>query len=434
MDFVKHLETYLNKEEIDSLLTSLDKPPKGGILINPNKIDKSLLLDKYPSLKENPLIKNSFIYDKESLKPSQNLFYELGCYYLSDPGAMIPASILEVNDKDIILDLCAAPGGKSIQLAFSYPNSLIISNDISSARLNSLEFNSASLGLTNLVITNNDFKKNDLYLSFLNYFDKVVLDAPCSGSGMFRKEEKMKEDWTYNKVLKYQKAQKELILMAFDMLKPGGVLSYSTCSYSEEEDEDIIEYLLNNRSDASLINIPSYSSFYTSRYKPYGIHLFPYLYQGEGQYVCLIKKEGESIYTNIKNKKIDKDTLNYKSRFKENPLPYYLEYKGYLFALPRLIDEKIFNKLNVTYPCVRIGKISNNQVYKYDVHYGRILKDYSFKLELTEKECNEYISGHTLSKDTKDGIYLLTYKGLGLSLCKVNNNIIKNWYNINRYK
>lgn len=434
MDFVKHLQIYMSEDEINLLMDSLKESSKGGILINPQKISAHSLLKEYPSLKVHPLVANAFIYDKEKIKPSENILYELGCYYLQDPSAMIPASLVNIEDNEIILDLCAAPGGKSIQLAFRNPHSIIISNDISRSRLNSLEFNSASLGLTNLVITNNDFTANNLYKEFLNYFDKVVVDAPCSGSGMFRKNEKMREDWTYNKVLKYQKEQQELILCAYDMLKPGGVLVYSTCSFSDKEDEDIIEYLLLNRTGASLECIENNSSFYINRYKPFGVHLFPYLFEGEGQYVCLVKKEGEKEKHLTKNKKIEIDTLNYQSRFKENPLPYYLEYRGYLYSLPSLIDEKIFTKLNVIYPCVRIGKISNNQIFKYETHYSRVLSHYPEVLPLLEKECRDYINGHTLNRKINDGIVLLTYNELPLSFSKATNGVIKNWYNLNRYK
>ncbi len=434
MDFVKHLKTYLNSREIDSLISSLNEPSIGGLILNTKKMSKEKLLSLFPSLEEHPFIKNAFIYDKDNVKPSSSLYYELGCYYLQDPSAMMVSYFLNIEDNDIILDLCAAPGGKSIDLSLKSNNTnIIISNDKSKERLNSLEFNAASLGLDNLVITHNDFSKDNLYLKFLNSFDKIIVDAPCSGSGMFRKEEKMKEDWSYNKVLKYQAIQKELILMGFDMLKEGGVLSYSTCSFSEEEDEDIIEYLLRNRNDAELVTLKESSSFYINRYKQYGVHLFPSLFKGEGQYICLIRKKGHKEYKKIKNKRMEESIRVYKNLFKENPYPYYLEYKGYLYTSPTLIDENLLNYLNVLYPFIRIGKIDNNMVFKYDVHYARIISDFSIKVELTEKESFSFINGSSISKTGIKSICLLTYDNLPLSFSKGNGVILKNWYNIYRY-
>ncbi len=434
MDFVKHLKTYLSDKEIDSLISSLNNPSIGGLILNTKKMSKDKLLSLFPSLVEHPFIQNAFIYDKDKVKPSSSLYYELGCYYLQDPSAMMVSYFLDIEDNDILLDLCGAPGGKSIDLSLkSNSSNIIISNDISLDRLNSLEFNAASLGLNNLVITHNDFSKDNLYLKFLNYFDKIVVDAPCSGSGMFRKEEKMKDDWTYNKVLKYQAIQKELILYSFDMLKEGGTLSYSTCSFSEEEDEDIIEYLLENRKDAELVKLEESPYFYIDRYKPYGIHLFPSLFKGEGQYICLVRKKGHKEYKQVKNKRIEETSRVYKNQFKENPYPYYLEYKGYLYTLSTLIDEYLLNNLNVLYPGVRIGKLSDNKVFKYDVHYARIIDEFPLKVELTEKESFSFIGGASISKNGIKSVSLLTYDNLPLSFSKGNGSILKNWYNIYRY-
>ena len=156
------------------------------------------------------------------------------------------------------------------------------------------------MGLSNLLIISNDFSK--LYHNYQNCFDSIVLDAPCSGSGMFRKNDLMKDDWSINKVYKFSEVQKELITYAYSMLKPGGKLIYSTCSFSYEEDEEVIEHLLSD-TDAEVIQFESNLYFYQSKSK-LGIHLFPHLFPGEGHYICLIKKPGEIKELGIKpNKK-----------------------------------------------------------------------------------------------------------------------------------
>ena len=209
---------------------------------------------------------------------------------------MLPAFLLSPNENDVVLDLCAAPGGKSMQASLLMHNKgLIVANDISKQRAFAISENAERLGRGNLLIINNDFAT--IYDRFLNTFDKIILDAPCSGSGMFRKEDKMRQDWTYQKVLKCQDIQKTLILMAYQMLKPGGTMVYSTCSFSFEEDEMVVDYLLAN-SDATLLELPDSKYYYKSKNNGHGIHLLPFLFPGEGHYIALIKKPGD-----IKNSK-----------------------------------------------------------------------------------------------------------------------------------
>ena len=290
MEFLNHLKTYLSGEEIDKLEASLEGKSQHALLLNTEKMNEETLLSLYPSLKKHPIVKNAFLYNKDELDLGKSIYHELGCFYLQEPSAMLPAFLLSPEEGDLVLDLCAAPGGKSMQASLLMNNKgLIVSNDISKQRAFSIVENAERLGRGNLLITNNDFSL--IYDKFINTFDKIILDAPCSGSGMFRKESKMQEDWSYQKVLKFAEIQKSLILMAYSMLKPGGVMVYSTCSFSYEEDEEVIDYLL-ERTDAVLKSIPDSPVFYRSKNNGHGIHLFPFLFPGEGHYVALISKPG----------------------------------------------------------------------------------------------------------------------------------------------
>ncbi len=426
MEFYEHLKCYLSDSEIDKLSHSLREKPINGVLLNPSKIDKETMKELFPSLKEHPFIENAFIYDKETEQLSKDIHYELGCYYLQDPSAMLVASLLPISANDTILDLCSAPGGKTVGVSQRCDSTnLVISNDIAYSRLLAVIDNSSKLGLKNVVITHNDFSKNDLYKNFITYFDCVVVDAPCSGSGMVRKEPKMMSDWSYNKVLKYAEIQKELITMAFSMVKEGGYLMYSTCSFSYEEDEAVIEYLLDNCKDAEISELPKSDLFYTCSKHPYGIHLFPYLYPGEGQYLCLIHKKGERKESNI-DTSISRESVMYHNIYPENPLSHYLVFKNSLYTLPRGLDNKL-NRLNIIYPGVMIGEIVNNKVNKLDYHYARILTDYPKKIEISKEDTLSYISGHPLD-NKKEGVYLLTYNGLAVSFTKGDGRILKNWY------
>ena len=168
---------------------------------------------------------------------------------------MTPASCLPVTPGENILDLCAAPGGKATALgAMLNGSGLLVANDISSSRTRALLRNIELFGITNAFVTNET--PAHLKDRFPEFFHKILLDAPCSGEGMFRKEEALARDWTPEKSDELSVLQKELILQAADMLRPGGQLLYSTCTFAPNEDEEVVSYLLENRPDMELMELP----------------------------------------------------------------------------------------------------------------------------------------------------------------------------------
>ena len=403
MEFFEHLKTYLNDEEIALLETSLSKKSEHALLLNNDKMSQDDLLRIYPSLKEHPIVKNGFIYDKDELDLGKSVYHELGCFYLQEPSAMLPAYLLNPEPGDLVLDLCAAPGGKSMQASLLMKNEgLLIANDLSKARAFAIVENAERLGRGNLLITNNDFSL--IYDKFYNTFDKIILDAPCSGSGMFRKESKMSEDWSYQKVLKNAETQKGLILMSYQMLKPGGVMVYSTCSFSYEEDEVVIDYLLNN-SDATLLDIPESPLFYRSRNNGHGIHLLPFLFPGEGHYIALIKKPGLLI------KKGEQKYYQKQERFGD-----------FLFTLSETFSIK---HLNVIRYGVKIGQVDKNEI-RYDYHYARFIKDFKSVLEIDCPTLLKYYQGETINQSIDKGYILLKYHGINVDIAKSDGRIIKN--------
>ncbi len=399
-----------------------------GLLVNTKKISLEKIKKLFPFLTPHPVVPNAFIFTSKYKKEvTSSIYYELGCYYIQEPSAMVPSYLLGIDKGDVVLDLCAAPGGKSIGLSLLGDESnLIVSNDIAYSRLLTEIDSVSKMGLNNIVISHNDMKKNDLYTYLYGHFDKAIVDAPCSGSGMFRKEPKMKSDWSYNKVLKQAEIQKDLIVMAFDLLKPGGVMCYSTCSYSEEEDEEVIEYLQSKR-ECIIEEIPNSALFYVNKNKPIGVHLFPYLFPGEGQYICLIRKYGDKWDNKVEVP--TKESVMYSNKFKENKLTHYQLLRNTLYTLPIPIESKLFYTLNVIYLGVKIGEVKNSEVFKYDLHYARSLDSYPEEIELSEEEASSYIKGHSLD-NKKEGIVLLTYDGLPVSFSKGDGRILKNWYPI----
>ena len=403
MQFYEHLKTYLNEEEIKQLETSLNQKSKHALLLNTSKMSQETLLSIYPSIKKHPIVKNAFIYDKDELDLGKSIYHELGCFYLQEPSAMLPAYFLNPEPGDLLLDLCAAPGGKSMQASFLMNNEgLIISNDISKQRAFSIVENAERLGRGNLLITNNDFSST--YNKFFNTFDKIILDAPCSGSGMFRKENKMKDDWSYQKVLKFAEIQKELILMSYQMLKPGGVMVYSTCSFSYEEDEEVIDYLL-DKSDAILLDLPENDLFYRNKKNGHGIHLLPSIFPGEGHYIALIKKPGEL------NKKKEVTCYQKQERFGD-----------YLFNISVPFSYKY---LNVIRYGVKVGQLDKNEI-RYDYHYARFINDFVSIKQISIEELNKYYQGETINVSYPKGYVLLQYQNINVDIAKSDGRIIKN--------
>ena len=411
MEFEKHLESYLNKEEISSLLDSLKQEPKHAVLLNIRKMDDETFLSLFPRVSKHPVVPHAYFYDKNEYQLGKSIYHILGCFYLQEPSAMLPAFLLNAKEDDIVLDLCAAPGGKSGQTSFLMKNKgLIISNDLSRQRAFSILENVERLGIGNTIITNNDFSL--IYKDYLNKFDKIILDAPCSGSGMFRKEEKMFEDWSYNKVIKFQEVQRQLIDIAYEMLKPGGTMVYSTCSFSYEEDELVVSHLLNH-TDAELINIDN-PLFYVSKKNPIGFHLFPYLFPGEGHYICLIKKPG------LISKK--EPTIS-KNRNKYNlPFENIFNFSHVLFGINEINNIKPLNIIRIG---VKIGEDFKGDI-KYDYHYAHYIDEFSQKYELNDNELKLYFNGDVIPCPSSRGCVLIKYKGINVDISKGDGRVIKN--------
>jgi len=413
MTFKEHLINSIGESEADLLLNSLNKKSEHAVLLNTNKISDEEFLKEFPLVTPHPIVKHAFIYDKDIYELGKHIYHELGYYYLQEPSAMVVSSLIDFKENDLVLDMCAAPGGKSIQASFKMNDKgLIVSNDLSFSRCGLLSNNLERLGIGNVIITNNDLSK--IYLKYESTFDKIILDAPCSGSGMFRKSDAMINDWSINKVYKYQEIQKELILIAYYMLKPGGTLSYSTCSYSKEEDEDVAHYLLEN-SNAELVNMPSNKCFYI---KDIGIRLMPSHFNGEGQYIVQFKKPGSS----------KTNEFNHINKF-----PQYVKgdkdvkrVNDYLFAVNNGLDLK---GLNIYRYGVKVGEFKKD-LFKYDLHYARSYAKDSFDIiELTLEELKKYLYGEQLNKiNPYKGYVLLTYKKTAVDIAKTDGQVIKNYY------
>ena len=262
MDFKEHLKKYLSEKEIDQLINSLTLERTHSLIINPNKINEETFQKKFPKVIKHPFLKNVFYYEQKDYDFGKSYLFDNGLFYIVDASSLLVSYFLEPKENSLILDMCAAPGGKTISTSLNYKNVEFISNDISYQRALTLSSNIEKLGLSNISVTCGDFLQINNQIN--NSFDYIILDATCSGSAMFRKMEEMEKDWSIEKVLKQQKIQIDLLNKAIDLLKPGGFIIYSTCSFSFEEDEEVILNVLANRDDAEIVSLPHIDGEYRS--------------------------------------------------------------------------------------------------------------------------------------------------------------------------
>ena len=231
------------------------------------------------------------------MRLSLSPYYQAGLYYIQEPSAMAPASFLPVSPGDRVLDLCAAPGGKTTALGAKLRGKgLLVANDVSISRCQALLKNVQLAGLMGAMVTCEDSKK--LVLHFPGYFDAILVDAPCSGEGMFRRDPAMVKGWSQKEVLRYQQLQKEILSAAASMVRPGGHILYSTCTYSPEENEQVVETLLARR-QFELIPLPEYEGVDVG-HPEWSISGDPSLtrcvrfwnhqVRGEGQFAALLRK------------------------------------------------------------------------------------------------------------------------------------------------
>ena len=250
--------------EYEEFLDSYDRPRNFGLRVNVDKISTEEFEKKAPfHLTKIPWTENGYYYEEQDM-PARHPFYYAGLYYLQEPSAMTPASRLVSQPGDRVLDLCAAPGGKATELgARLHGKGVLVANDISASRAKALLKNVEVFGIRNSFIVNEVPAK--LAENFPEFFDKILVDAPCSGEGMFRKDPAVAKVWEGNKPYECAKQQKEIITRAAQMLAPGGDLLYSTCTFSPEENEQVIQFLLDSREDMEIREIKPFEGFAPGR-------------------------------------------------------------------------------------------------------------------------------------------------------------------------
>lgn len=419
--FLDRAKQYFD-QDVDTFLDSLQKPCSQGFFVNTLKDKKQNILNSLDfEYQSSNLTDDSFYHQHDNIGKSKA--YELGLIYPQEIAASLTTKYIDTSKVYKIVDLCAAPGGKTINIANRLKNnSLIIANDNSHLRSSILSSNLERMGIDNVVVTNKEV--NELSNQLKSWADLVILDAPCSGEGMIRKYPEILENYNIENIFELSKLQSELLEEAYNILDNDGYLIYSTCTYAFEEDENQIENFLNKHDDIELIELekPYYSKLKGC------VKLCPIM-NTEGQFYALLHKKGEKNNKNIKVLEPCKDKL-VDSFIQENLiLDHYYLYKynnRYYLSLIPLPDLK-------------------NHVLKYGIYCGDVIKGrfepnhnlyransligkYKYIYDLNETQYDLYISGNEIKADVDNHYYLLTYKGYMLGYGKASNNTIKNKY------
>lgn len=353
--FLDNMKSMLGPE-YDTWLNTYNEDITPGLRINRTKCDPMSWQNQITpfTLEPVPWTTNGYYYRTED-RPAKHPYYYAGLYYLQEPSAMLPAELLPVVPGDRVLDLCAAPGGKSTELGAKLAGEgLLVANDISSSRAQALLKNLERFGIGNMVVTSESPDK--LADVFGGYFDKILVDAPCSGEGMFRKDPALIKSWEERGPGYYVPVQREILKAAVRMLAPGGYLLYSTCTFTSSENEENIHWLLEQEPELELSPLQPFDGAAAGTDGAPVIRLFPHRVKGEGHFAALLKKKGDARALDSQN--VMRMTDNEKEvRFLEKETDLF----DFFEAIKRPLDGKRL-------------MVKNDQVYELPTGFDRRLK------------------------------------------------------------
>lgn len=300
--FLERMKTQL-EGEFDHYRKIYDEPSSVGLRVNTLKLNPDYFssICNYP-LTSLPWTGDGFMLPPE-IQPGKHPYHAAGLYYIQDPSAMAVTVLLDPQPGERILDLAAAPGGKTTHIAAILKNrGFLVSNDIHPRRVRALYNNLERWGARNVVVLNETPER--LVDHFGDYFDKVLVDAPCSGEGMFRKDPNSSHDWSDKLVERCAVRQDDILFQAAKLVRPGGNLVYATCTFAPEENEGTINRFLETNRDFNIVNSRQFAGFSPGRpdwisteaLKDLGktVRLWPHLAPGEGHYIAVLQRDPDS--------------------------------------------------------------------------------------------------------------------------------------------
>ncbi len=455
-EFLEEMKNVLG-QEYDMFLSSYNDDYYKGIRCNTLKILPEDFERTIPFVTDKVSWTENGFYTEDE-QPAKHPYYYAGLFYIQEPSAMLPAALLPVCPGDKVLDLCAAPGGKTTELGAKLKGEgLLVSNDISASRAKALLKNVEVFGIKNAIVVSESPEK--LAERFDGYFDKILVDAPCSGEGMFRKVHSIAKNWEQYGSQYYADIQRQILPCAVKMLKPGGYMLFSTCTFSIKEDEQSLKFILDSFPDMELVQPVDFDDKrYTGFTRGYmgldnAIRLYPHKVKGEGHFAALLKKKDAkegygygAYHENVKavNNSYDKNIRKKYKQISEEAFDFFeslgieipadrLRIKdGKVFLLPKDMPDVI--GLRVLRTGLFLGEIKTGRFEPSQALAMALKKDeYDniLELKLSDERVLRYLKCESIDIDDGEagnGFCLVCVDGFPLGWAKVDKGRLKNKY------
>lgn len=435
IEFTERMRRQLG-DGYDAFINSYDEPAAKALRLNRRKIKPIdfALMSRISTHEEDPaqvpFLAGAYYY--EDAKPGSAPLHDAGAYYIQEPSAMVPVTLLDVNTGGLkVLDLCAAPGGKTTQIADMMEGSgLLVSNEPISKRAKILSENVERMGIENGLVISAD--PSVLADRFPAFFDRILVDAPCSGEGMFRRNPEAISEWSPENVLMCAKRQRTILDFAARMLAPGGKIVYSTCTFSPEEDEGVVTAFTASHPEFSVCDEP--------------VKLYPHMHRCEGHFAVsftrqeqdkrTVGQKNRSSVTRVENTLLCEfldafltDECAIKRAIKDDP-GRIVKFGDSIYYAPEIMPDT--TGLKVYRAGLKIGTFLKNRFEPDHALSHALTKDDvvgCIDLDPEDERAKQYLSGLTLSCDPgMKGWCLISVCGLGLGWGKADRGMIKNHY------
>ena len=439
-------------DEYGEFLESYDRERSQGLRLNLLKTGREEFLAKTSFMLEPiPWAESGFYYQPQD-RPGRHPYHEAGVYYIQEPSAMAVVSFLDPQPGEKVLDLCAAPGGKTTQIASRLQGKgFLLSNEIHPARARILSQNVERMGVRNAVVTNEDSGR--LAESFPEFFDRIAVDAPCSGEGMFRKDEEAVREWSTENVEHCALRQQEILANAARMLKAGGRLVYSTCTFAPQENEMAVETFIAGHPEFTIEETPVYEGL-SSGVREWGngsaagientVRIWPHRTRGEGHFIAVLRKDGadrehkRNYPAYFRDRKALKDYYDFCNQYLTEPNEWTEQETFILFGeqLYRIPGEMPgIDRLRIVRPGLHLGSFKKN---RFEPSHALALalrkgdaagyRDYP----AVSREADAYLRGETITDtaggDSRKGWTLMTVDGYSCGWAKLAGGVLKNHY------
>lgn len=437
----------LLKEEYPAFKNTYSLEPARGLRINTLKIGLKEGLHRLPfSLSPIPWCPEGFFYDHDKDRPGKHIYHAAGLYYIQDPSAMAPVENLNPQPGERVLDLCAAPGGKTTQIAAKMKGSgILVANEIHPQRIKALAENLERFGVQNILLLNE--APHRLTKHFASYFDRILIDAPCSGEGMFRKDPDSCTRWSLKATHKCADLQLEILTAAASMLRPGGILTYSTCTFNPVENEGVLHRFLQEHTEFRIRATPYAEHFMPGRPDwiaadeslKKSVRLWPHHLKGEGHYVAVLEKEEASSSGHWRPGSLPPLPRDVRKLFhsfvSENlTVPFeeesYILFGNHLYRTPQVALPSL-KGLKVKWPGLYLGQVKRNHFLPAHT-WAMALTPEKFRRTLSfspdDPQLLAYLRGEAFAYNGEPGWTLITVDQFPIGLGKASGGLMKNHY------